>query len=161
MPIYVKLGSLEGGVTEGATYNGWIEANSMQFGVGRGISTPTGSAADREASAPSVSEVTITKIYDKSSFELFKHAVGSVDKGELMKIHIVKADSGKFTSYVEYEFENTLLSGYSLSTGGDRPTESVSLNFTKIQVKYTPTDKTGTAGTPVTAAYDIALAKLT
>jgi type VI secretion system secreted protein Hcp len=78
-----------------------------------------------------------------------------------MKIHVVKADQGKFTSYVEYEFENTLISGYSLSSGGDKPSESISFNFTKIQVKYTPTDKTGAQGTPVTAAYDIALAKLT
>jgi type VI secretion system secreted protein Hcp len=68
MPIYIKLGDVKGGVTEGATYNGWIEAGSLQFGVGRGISTPTGNASDREASAPSISEVTVSKNYDASSF---------------------------------------------------------------------------------------------
>ena len=32
--------------------------------------------------------------------------------------------------------ENVLISGMSLSSGGDMPSESISLNYTKFQVTY-------------------------
>jgi hypothetical protein len=35
------------------------------------------------------------------------------------------------------QIEGGLLSGWSMSSGGDRPTESLSLNFTKIEFRYT------------------------
>ena len=65
MPIYMNYNSLavKGDVTA-TGYVGWIELNSFQFGVGRGISSPTGGSADRELSAPSVSEITVTKDQD-------------------------------------------------------------------------------------------------
>ena len=62
MPIYMKYndGAVKGDVTaEG--HEAWIECNSFQWGVGRGISSPTGASADRESSAPSVSEIVVTK----------------------------------------------------------------------------------------------------
>ncbi len=42
-------------------------SNAQQFGVGRGISSPTGGSADREGSTPSVSEVVITKSTDRQA----------------------------------------------------------------------------------------------
>ena len=49
MPIYIKYGDIKGDVTaEG--HKDWIEVNSFQWGVGRGISSPTGGGADRESS---------------------------------------------------------------------------------------------------------------
>lgn len=54
------------------THAGGIEISSFQWGVGRGISSPTGGAADREASAPSVSEIVVTKNTDSSSPGLMK-----------------------------------------------------------------------------------------
>jgi hypothetical protein len=40
---------------------GAIDLNSFSWGIGRGISSPTGGSADRESSAPSVSEIVVTK----------------------------------------------------------------------------------------------------
>src|SRR5262245_39469974 len=45
-----------------------VPITSMQWGEGRGISTPTGGT--REASMPSFSEVTITKMMDSASPQL-------------------------------------------------------------------------------------------
>ena len=47
--------------------------------------------------------------------------------------------------FLEYEFTNTGLSGYSVSAGSDDPPEeSISLNFAKVTWKYGVADaKTG------------------
>jgi type VI secretion system secreted protein Hcp len=51
-----------------------------------------------------------------------------------------------------------IIDGYSVSSGGDRPSESISMNFTKIEYKYTPFDDQHKAGTPVPVTYDLATA---
>ena len=50
--------------------SGWMDLGSFQFGAGVGISFGTGSS-NREASAPSLSEVTLTKDMDRLSPSLF------------------------------------------------------------------------------------------
>lgn len=156
MAIYLKFGKITGNVTEGE-HKDWITVSSVQWGVGRGISTPVGSSANREASAPSVSEVVITKEMDIASTALFMESVKG-NKGEEVKINIVATGSPP-RLFCTYTLSNALVSGYSVSTGGDRPTESISLNFTKLEFKYTPSTEENKQGTPVTVAFDISTAK--
>jgi type VI secretion system secreted protein Hcp len=68
MPIYMKYndGSIKGDKTADG-HQDWIVLNSFQWGVGRGISSPTGGSKDRESSAPSLSEITVTKHQDAAS----------------------------------------------------------------------------------------------
>jgi type VI secretion system Hcp family effector len=49
----------------------------------------------------------------------------------------------RFEPYMKYILEDLLVSGYSVSSGGDRPTESLSLNFTKIEFEYLHRGPTG------------------
>lgn len=159
MPIYMNYDNLsvKGDVTA-TNYVGWIELNSFQFGVGRGISSPTGGSADRELSAPSVSEITVTKDQDSSTGPLLTAALQG--EGVTVIIDFVKTSSGQLTKYMEYTLTNTMISGFSTSSGGDRPSESFSLNFTKVQVDPTTIDATGniTNASPVT--YDVGLAQV-
>ena len=70
MPIYMKYGTKIKGesLAEGHKgTEGWIEINSVQWGCSRGINTPVGGSGKREASAPSVSEITVTKLMDSTS----------------------------------------------------------------------------------------------
>ncbi len=156
MAIYLKYEGIDGDATH-ENHKKWIDVSSLQFGLGRGISTPAGSTANREATEPSVSEITITKQMDGASSKLFvESATGNV--GKKVQIHLVTTGSPGNT-YTEYTLTNALISGYSVSTGGDRPTESVSINFTKIEFKFLPYDDKNKAGTPVTVSYDLATAK--
>jgi type VI secretion system secreted protein Hcp len=158
MAIYMKIDTIKGDVTA-AGYTEWIAIHSLQFGVGRGISSQVGGAAKREASAPSISEVTITKSFDKSSIELFAWSLAG--KSKLVKIDLVQTGTkDQLNAYLKYELTNTLLSGYSLSSGGDLPTESISLNFTKITEKYTQYKDDNAVGQPVLKGYDLATAKV-
>jgi type VI secretion system secreted protein Hcp len=158
MAIYLKLGDIKGDVTaEG--HKDWIEVHSCQFGIGRGIATPTGNSADRESSAPSVSEITVTKNQDIASIKLFEAACGGSDAVEAT-INFTKTEKNKTDTYMTYILSNVLISGYSVSSGGDRPTESLSLNFTKIEFKADSYDATNKTKQPSSTFYDIALGKL-
>ena len=154
MPVYLKLGSIKGNVTAKG-HEDWINVDSFQFGVGRGISTPTGSSRDREASAPSLSEISIQKQMDQASPYLFNEGcVGS--KGLKATFHFCKTSADKLETFLEIELENTLVSGYSVSSGGDgKPSENVTLNYTKYVMKYIPWKEDHAKDAPHPAGYDI------
>lgn len=158
MAIFLKYGDIKGETTQ-LTHKDWIEVNSFQFGVGRGISSGVGGGSKREATAPSVSEIVVTKSMDIASPLLLKDAIGG--KAVTAKIELTQTDnSGKHVSFQKYILTNTLISGYSLSSGGDRPSESLSLNFTKIDSEYLDIDDKFASKTTGHVIYDIAEAKL-
>lgn len=157
MPIYMNYHNIPGHVTA-EKHQKWIELNSFQWGVGRGISSPTGRSADRESSAPSVSEITVTKATDVASNKLLNEALQG--EGQKVVIDFCKTEKGHLEVYMQYTLTNCLISGFSLSSGGDRPMESLSLNFTKIESKFVGMDETGKLGSPDTVTYDIGKAKV-
>ena len=129
-------------------HEGWITLDSLQFGVGRSISM-SGGGADREVSNPSFSEITFSKSTDMSSADLFYQAVQGKALGDA-EIHFIQTGGTDSTQpYLMVTLVDAVVSGYSASSGGDRPSESVSLNFTKITFQYDAFDgKTITTGTP-------------
>jgi len=156
MPIFLNYDGIPGDVTA-AGHEKWIEVNSFQFGVGRGITSAASSSADREASAPSVSEIVVTKVLDAASTNLFRASL--FGEGKTVKIDFCKTDKDKLEPYLQIELTDTLVSGLSLSSGGDRPTESVSLNFTKITYNNIGMGAANVTGNPDRAEWDLALAK--
>jgi type VI secretion system secreted protein Hcp len=157
VPIYMNYDGVKGDVLEEG-HKDWVELSSFQWGVGRGISSPTGRDADRESSAPSVSEITVTKAQDKSSSQLLNESLQG--EGKTVKIDFCRTNKDKMDVYITFELTNTMISGFSASSGGDRPTESLSLNFTKIAATYTPSDPTNAGASPETVTYDLATAKV-
>jgi len=154
-PIYMQFEGINGDVTANGFAND-IQLNSFQWGVGRIVSSPTGSGADRQGSAPSISEITITKNFDSASPGLLQDAL--IGDAKNVKIFFVNTVRGKLNVYAEYDLTNVLISGYSVSSGGDRPTESLSLNFTKIEFKTVQKNADGTV-VPVKIAWDLSLAE--
>ena len=154
MPIYLKYkgGAIKGDVTEGG-HADWIELNSVQWGVGRGISSPTGASSERESSAPSCSEITVTKEQDISSIGLLTEALQGT--GVDAKIDFCRTNQSKMDIYLSIELTETMISGYSMSSGGDRPSESLSLNFTKIRVFGTQMQADGSEGEKSNIGYDL------
>lgn len=152
MAIYMKFGAVVGQVTtEG--FKDWIECSSFQYGVGRGVSSGAG-GSQREGSAPSISEITISKAYDKASPGLYQDALAGTFNTKV-EIKMTTTTKNKTDTYLAYELTDCGVSGYSASSGGDNPSESISLNFTKVMVTPSPLD---TAGTPVKGAvvtYDL------
>ena len=132
MPIYMQYGAIKGDVSA-AGHEGWIELNSFQWGVGRTSSGPTGGSSGREVSAPSISEIVVTKPTDIATVALLREAL--VGEGQDVSIDFCKTDQGKVTVYLSYTLNNTMISGNAISSGGNLPEESISLNFTKFQCR--------------------------
>jgi type VI secretion system secreted protein Hcp len=134
MPIYMNFDGIKGSVTaEG--HKDWIELQSCQLGVNRHVTNATGRGVNREASAPAVGEIVVTKSEDCASTGLFRASL----------------------------WENTLVSSYSVSGhGGDnhsRPMESLSLNFTKITYNTIAMDSKNATAKPDRASWDLAQSK--
>jgi type VI secretion system secreted protein Hcp len=144
--ILLQLEGINGDSTIDQHAN-WISIDSVQFGVGRGIST-AGAGVDRDTSTPSFSEVTMSKPTDIASTQLFAQAmygkkIGA--KATLKWLQTGGADAAQ--NYMTLELTDPIISSYSASSGGDRPNESFSINFSKIVFKYTQF-KTGGEATP-------------
>lgn len=119
-----------------ASHTDWITIDSLQFGVGRAISA-SGGGFDRETSNPSFSEVTLTKSMDKASTELMMQAICGKSLGEAT-IHFIQTGGAdaKGQHFYEIKLKEPIISSYSVSSGGDRPSESISISFKGIQVQY-------------------------
>ena len=156
MPIYMQIDGIKGDATEEG-HKEWLRVDSVQFGVGRAIATPVGAAKDRETSQPSVSDITVSRPQDGASAQLFQEAcVGN--KGKTVQIDFLTTGDPAET-YFTIKLTNTLVANYSLSSGGDKPTEALSLNFTKIEYDYKGSKEDRTAGGQKRAAFDLGLGK--
>ncbi len=158
MALYMKYGSIKGPVTTDG-FKDWIECNSFQWGVGRAIGTAARGSTSREHSEPSLSEIVVTKPTDVSSPKLFLDAVGGKLDNKV-QIKFTTTSKGAVTTFLTYDLENTGISGYSLSSGGDMPNETLSLNFTKITKTFTGEDP-GVSGSPEAVGYDLTQMKTT
>jgi len=154
MTIYMKVDGIDGSVTAKG-FEKWIELNSFHFSTSRAISMEAGNASNRNHGRPSISEIVVTKMMEQSSFGLLQDALRG-DKGKKVTIKIVEVAQDQYREYVSYELEDTLLSGYSVSTGGDVPAETVTLSYSKITTSFTSTDKSNKAGQPARVVYDLA-----
>lgn len=153
MAIYMKFGSVVGQVTTDG-FKDWIELHSFQFGIGRGVSSGAGGAR-RESSNPSISEISVTKLNDKSSSKLYEDAVaGSFDTK--VEIKMTSTTKNKVDTFMTYELSECGISGFSVSSGGDNPSESLSLNFTKIMITPSPLDDKGIPKKGDVVTYDLA-----
>ncbi len=80
MPIFVQYSGIDKSIASLPSDQKWIEIDSMQWGIGRSISSPSGGSSDRESSTPSVSEIVVTKTSDQSSAGLFQACLGGGGK---------------------------------------------------------------------------------
>jgi type VI secretion system secreted protein Hcp len=160
MAIYMNWnsGAIPGDVTE-TNHAQWIELNSFQWGVGRSINMTTGSAADQSPSLPNFSEIVVTKDTDAASYQLLQQAYQG--QGVTVVLDFVKTDqSGNTTTYLEFTLTNCMVSGYSCSSGGDSPSESLTLSYTQVEYQFTPTNADGSMGSPNSTTYDLSTATM-
>ena len=66
---------------------------------------------------------------------------GTFDTKVVIKMNTTTKN--KTETFLTFELSDCGVSSYSLSSGGDNPMESLSLNFLKVMVTPTPLDKSG------------------
>jgi len=132
--IFLKFAQEIKGDSNTEGFIGWITCDSIQWGVGRAVSS-SGTTSDREVSNPSFSEVTLSKSTDIASCALLAQATHGKSLG-IASLALVNTYEGKPQCYMVVDLHDAIVSSYSASSGGDRPSESFSLNFTKQVVGY-------------------------
>lgn len=160
MAIYMNFNALaiKGNVTA-AGFEDWIELDSFSMGTGRGISMEVGNMANREATRPSISEVSVSKMLDNASGGLFKESLTGVEGVEVI-ISIVQTGAKQVEKFAEYKLTDVLISSYSVSgSGGSAPAENLSLSFSKIIADLQGADKTNKNGQNMKVGYDLTTGK--
>lgn len=111
----------------------WITCESVNFGVSRPMST---SGSDRDTTNPVFSEITISKSTDKASCDLFWQACGGKQLGTAT-LEWVQVDGDSPQTFMKLELAKAIVTSFNSSSAGDRPSESITLNFTEAKVSYT------------------------
>jgi type VI secretion system secreted protein Hcp len=121
--------SSTGGTT--AAHEKWIEIESWSWGTSN---STAGHGGGGGAGKVSVHDISVSTKSDKSTPKLAE----AVAKGNVSpaRAQLNQKTTHNGQEYYEIKLKDILISGYSASSGGDRPTESLSLNFTKIRFKY-------------------------
>ena len=123
----------------------WGATNSGSMHVGGGGG----------AGKVNVQDLSFTKYVDSASHALWKHVCDGTHIPTALLT--CRKAGGEAVEYIKVELEEILVS--SLSTGGssgeDRQTENVTLNFAKFKFVYTPQDEAGAGGGEKEFAWDI------
>ncbi len=131
-------------------FKGMITVLSMDWNVHREITAFTGTAQDREASAARLGDVTITKLQDKASPDLFKES--TIGKGKKAVFHITKQGE-KIEEIMKIELTDAMISSYSISVAQDRPVETITISYTEMLMTVTPTDDKNNVQAPLVYGY--------
>lgn len=153
MGLYMSYPGLQGDATE-TGFKDWITLESVEFGATRSIAAKVGSTTGREAGVPNISEIIVTKRLDASSAGLFRASV-TLSKGQSVNIAFTRTGA-EGEAYLKYQLDDVLITGYTIATDGDRPSETVSISCAKFQMTVTATDSSNTPLAPMTTGYDLA-----
>ena len=156
MAIFINFaGKKPAGNVTAKGFEDCIEVDNFNFGCGRSISMEAGAMANREASRPSLSEVSFSKRLDSSSGGLFKAAVTG-DEGVPVTITVVQTGANGVEKYAEWKLEDCIISSYSVSaSSGGAPMENISLSYAKIEADLTHADKTNKNTKNMIVGYDL------
>ena len=104
---------------------------------------------ERTSGRPSFSELNFSKESDVATPSLYAACVAGAKLGDA-KIHIGRTEGKVFMSLIEYVLSDAMVSSVSTSGGGGQPSDSFSLNYTKITQVYSQQNqdstKKGSAG---------------
>jgi type VI secretion system secreted protein Hcp len=153
--IYMFYDGVDGPVTTSG-FEKSIELTSFKWGFEReGNKSLDGSSS--WARPPSVREVTVTKRSDKTTTMLIQKGLSS-DSSATVKFKFTSTAKDKVATYMAFELSGCIISNFEVTAAEGIPEETLSLNFTKIMVTFTPRDA-GLTGSPTTTTYDLKQAK--
>ena len=128
-----------------------IDLSSVQFGANQtGIREAGGKASPRRSS---LTPFTVTKATDKASAKLFLAcATGHHIPSAVLNFRDVDPIPYE---YLTITMTDVFISSYQVSSGGDVPTEAISISFSKIEYKYVGRLPNGQLVAPVVVTFDV------
>jgi type VI secretion system secreted protein Hcp len=137
---FIKFDDIEGESSD-AKHPGWIEITDCGMEILQNISTTASSAGGATAERADLSDFRFSKLMDKSSPLLaLACADGTVFK--TIKVELCRAGTEKI-KFMEFKLANSIISALSMNANGTFPTESIHLNYGKIEWCYTQQNRAG------------------
>ncbi len=152
--LYLRLGAGADSIygdSGDSGYENWIKLSSFQMGIGLGLA-PNG--ADFTASRPSVSELTVTQVFDGAVPAILGNLLRGRSIGQAT-LELVQMSGARSVTTMQLELDNVLFSGLSMSSGGDMPQVSESLNFSGYTQTIWDLNADGSRGDPSIFSFDI------
>jgi type VI secretion system secreted protein Hcp len=154
--IFLKLSNNIKGESQDEKYHDQIDILGWTWGLTQSGTTHMGSGGG--GGKVNVQDLTVTKYVDLATTEVIKRGCSGehITDGELI---VRKSGGGQPVEYFRLKMSNLMITSWVASgqkDGLDRLTETLTLNFRKFEVTYTPQGADGTPGAEVTASWDIA-----
>lgn len=147
--MFLKLDSIKGESVDDK-HKGEIEVLSWTWGATQTGTTHSGTGGG--AGKANVQDLSVTKYLDKATPILLKHCLSGIHIKEA--ILTVRKAGGKPLEYVKIKMSDAIVSAlHAGGSGGDeRLTETLGLNFSKVELEYVPqkADGSGDASIPIT-----------
>jgi type VI secretion system secreted protein Hcp len=152
--MFLKVDDVKGESVDGK-HAGEIEVLSWSWGMTQSGTTHSGTGGG--AGKVDVHDISLTKYVDSASPNFIKACCSGLHYQKAL-LTVRKAGGPTAVEYLKITMEDLLISGISSggSGGGDRLTETVTLNFGRFKTEYAPQDAKGAAGAVIEATWDIA-----
>ena len=151
--MFIKIGAI-GGESVDRGHKGEIDVLAYSWGASQSgtMHTAVGGAAGKV----DVQDLSLTKWVDKATPNLFLACCNGKHVGEA-ELTVRKAGEQSL-EYFKITMQDVIITSVSTSGSGNenRLTEQVSLNFSKVQVSYTPQKPDGSGDAEVLVGWDIA-----
>lgn len=146
------------GTTELTGYEKQIEVLSYSHGVAMQV-TGDVSNTERTSGKPRMQDFHVTKYIDKSTPLLNQKCCEANNLGEVL-LTVARNDAGAVIPFIVYTLSDVVISSVSVGGGGgDKPVESLSLNFSSIKWDYTAQKEEGGKDGVVAGGWDVAANK--
>ena len=129
-----------------------IEIQSFSLGASNPALVSTGGGAS--SGKVSFSDISFSKSLDKSSPLLYLHCAQGKHIPQAT-LYLRQSGADKPAEYYVIKLTDVLVTSVQTSGGGDRPMESLSLNFAKIEFIYRAQKPDGSLDTPVRSGWDL------
>jgi type VI secretion system secreted protein Hcp len=156
--LLMKFDPVVKGTSTMDTYADQIELLSFSHGVAMQI-TGDISNNERTSGKPNHQDFTITKYLDQAS-PLLNEACCKGDSFKSAEIVVGRNDKGKVIQLIKYTLKNVVLSSISIGGGGgDKPVETVTMNYNHITWDFLHQKAEGGEAGHVPGKWDLATNK--
>lgn len=156
---FIKIATIPGESTDDK-HAGWIELLSYSFGCSQSGSGQMSATGAQSGGRADFQDFSFTHLASKASPKLMAALANGAHIDEI-NIELCRA-TGEKQKFYEYKFTKCMFSSYQQSGsqgGDDRPVETVSFRFSKVEVTYYEFDNQGKPKGKVAANWDLALNK--
>jgi len=140
--VFIKIDGVTG-ESQDAKHKGEVEALAWSWGV------------VQSGAKPQISDIAITKRFDKASLVLAQvAATGRHIKTVTLVVRRSQAE------YIKMTLDDVVVSSIKMSGEASRNTETVSLNFSRIKMDYSPQKPDGSLDAAISFNWDVRSGKM-